>query len=577
MAEGRTKVKQKEFLRRLDSELTAFIIIIYGLILVLFTLIEVLHSHHLARLTHFTLDLPLLIGVSLIYLGTLLRRLKRTAWFASVLAFAFYLGANIEGLTDYVQSGRKITLYIVARLIVLPLLILVLLLVNYKRYVVRSDIQGFRSSLFIALIILAITFCYGTVGFLTLGKSDFHQPLTIPAAMHYTLDQFNITTNHPINAYTKRGMLFQDSLGVISAAAVIYVLISLFQPLRSRFSDQSAARNYFLTLLRKQHDSRSEDFFKLWPLDKQYFFDSTRTSGIAFRVYRGTAMILGGPNGKRARFKQLMSEFQYVCSGNDWRPAVIHCPEESISLYEELGFSLQKIGQEAVVNLDKFSSEAANNKYFRNIRNKFKRAGYTFELLSPPHSPEIMARLKEISDDWLSHGNRSERGFALGYFSEAYINNCQVGVAKNPEGIVEAFINLVPADFDSEEADYDLLRYSSSAMVNTNDFLLTNLINDLASRSYVTLNLGLCPLSGLGEDGDKGQNKLIDYALSFAYHNGDFIYSFSGLYRFKNKYEPDWHDSFVAYKGGVTGFSKAMNAVMALMRQGAKHPSKRFI
>ncbi len=568
--------KRKQFIKRLDSELTALVVLIYGLFIVAIALSQIVFSHHLGRLTHFTLDLPLFVGISLIYLGILLRRLKRTAWLASILAFVFYVGANLEGMSDYHQTGRHITLLVIARLIVLPLLIIALLLINHKRYVVRSDIQGFRSTSFIVFIILLITFAYGTIGFMALGKPDFHQQLSIPAAMHYTLDQFNVTTNHAVVAHTRKAKLFQDSLGLISTVAIVYAVLSLFQPLRSRFGDQSHSREYFHHLLNRQHDSRSEDFFKLWPMDKQYFFDATKKSGLAFRVHRGTAVILGGPNGKRAKFKQLLSEFQYVCIGNDWRPAAIHFTEDNVELYKEMGYNIQKLGQEAVVNLDKFNKDVSNNKYFRNIRNKFKRAGYTYELLSAPHSPEIMDRLKEVSDEWLGRGNRAERGFALGYFSKAYLDHCQIGVAKDDKGIIQAFINIVPADFDSEEATYDLLRYSENSISNTNDFLLLNTASELAGRSYVSLNLGLCPLSGLGEEDTDKPNKLIDYGLTFAYHNGDRIYSFSGLHRFKNKYEPEWHDSYVAYQGGVAGFSKTMNAVMALMRQGAKHPSKRY-
>lgn len=569
---------RRRFIKRLDAELTAFIVLVYGLLIILVTLVDLVHNRHYERVTSLNVDLPLFIGSSLIYLSVLLRRLKRTAWLATLVAFAFNIGANIEGLTDIESGYHGRFLLLILRLIVLPLLIIILLLINHKRYSVRSDIQGFRSATITSLIILSVAFVYGTIGFLTLGKKDFHQSLSIPAAMHYSLDQLDITTNHPIHAYTKKAVIFQDSLGVISFIAVIYALTSFFQPLKARFRDQSAAREYFNTLLIKQHDSRSEDFFKLWPLDKYYFFDSTRTSGVAFGVSRGIALILGGPTGKRARFKQLLGEFQYVCSGNDWRPAIIHSTAENIELYEELGYKIQKIGEEAVVELDNFNSNVVRNKYFRNVVNKFSKAGYSFDLLTPPIDPAVMERLRQISNQWLSQGNRTERGFALGYFQEAYLNHCNIGIAKDNQGVIQAFINLVPAeDFDHEEATYDLLRSSNEAMVNTNDFLLINLMDKLSSIGYSRLNLGLCPLSGLGEDNSSKENSLIDYLLSLAYHNGDRLYSFSGLYRFKNKYEPKWQDSYVAYQGGVAGFSKAMTAVMALMRQGAKHPSKRFI
>ncbi len=222
----------------------------------------------------------------------------------------------------------------------------------------------------------------------------------------------------------------KDSLTFISIFAIAYVFIAFVQPLRARFGDQRAARTKFLELLNDQHDAVSEDFFKLWPHDKQYFFDSTDSSGLAFRVRNGSALILSGPAGKSARFKQLLIEFQYVCWGNDWRPAIVHADDSQRELYEDLGFSMQKIGEEAVVDLYTFTSSTVKDKYFKNIRNRFEKQDYSFELIRPVHDREILARLKEISNEWMERGNHAERGYAMGYFSEQYMNMCDIAVAR---------------------------------------------------------------------------------------------------------------------------------------------------
>lgn len=556
------------FSDNLGPRVVALVVLLHGILIVVFSLVEQLMSrHHFIRINDLSVDITLGIGLSLIYLSTLLGRRKRTALIVTAVAYAFYLGSNIEGLSDRFQIRHHLTIFEVIRTILLPVVILLLLFINRRKYVVRSDSQGFQSAVVVSLIILAVTFIYGTVGYYKLGTSGFHQPLTIPAAMHYTVDQLNVTTNQPIHAYTDRAKLFSDTLSFLSIFAILYVLLAFVQPLRARFGDQHADRNRFLELLRSQHDSISEDFFKLWPHDKQYFFDSSDRSGLAFHVYRGTALILGGPAGKRARYKQLLSEFQYVCWGNDWRPAIIHADDSLRDMYEELGFSIQKLGEEAVVDLYKFTSTTVNDKYFKNIANRYKKLGYSYELLRPPHHDAVSARLKEISDQWLARGGHVERGYAMGYFSAPYMALCDVAVARDAAGTIQGFLNLVPADFDKEEATYDLLRSANGAPGNINDFILINLCQSLLESGYSRINLGLCPLVGLEGEDSKG---LVGSFLSFAYANGNRFYSFSGLQRFKNKYDPDWKPRYVVYTGGVRGFSKTMTALMRTMSSTAK-------
>ncbi|HEY4964073.1 MAG TPA: phosphatidylglycerol lysyltransferase domain-containing protein [Candidatus Saccharimonadales bacterium] len=546
----------------------SIIVLLNGIFIIAFTLIGQLASHHSVRLNNFSVDLTLAIGLSLIYLSSLLRRRKKTAWLATTIAYSVYLGINLQSF-DSRMDTRHVSLVVIFRIFILPGLILLLLYLNRHKYVVRSDGPGFWSAIRLSLIILAVTFVYGTVGFYALGEGDFDHSLSIPASMHYTIDQIGLTTNHPAIPETKRAVLFQDSLTFISIAAIVYVAVSFFQPLKARFADQSVARAHIKQLILSQHDATSEDFFKVWPHDKQYFFDSSGTSGLAYHVYHGVAVILGGPAGKQARFKQLMTEFQYVCYGNDWRPAIIHTEDSYREIYEDLGYSLQKLGQEAVVDVQKFNQTTVKNKYFRNVVNRFKKQGYSYEIISPPHEKAVVDRLQAISDEWLSSGSRSERGFSMGYFSRAYLSHCEILIAKDPENEIQAFINIIPEEFDHNEATYDMLRYSKQSLGNVNDFLLINLINDLGGRGYQRLNLGFCPLSGIEDHEDKN-NKVIDGVLGFAFANGDRVYSFSGLHRFKNKYEPVWSDRYLAYQGGIRGFSRSINAVVQVMRITSK-------
>jgi phosphatidylglycerol lysyltransferase len=550
--------------------LISILIGVNGLYILTSTLIEQVAVHRGSHLTDLQVDLPLLLGLSVLYLSTLLRRRKRTAWAVTILAYTFYFAFGLTQLLNRSSLTHETHLHLVLRVIVFPCIIVALLIGFQHEFVVKSDIQGFGVAARFSAIILIVALLYGVIGFQLLDQSDFHQEINLPSAIHYTIDQFNITTEKPLKPYTKRAHLFVDSLSVVSFGAVVYAVLSLFQPIRARFSDQTAPRGLMLSLM-ERYGAPSEEFFKLWPHDKLYFFDRSGQAGLAFHSYQGVALCVSDPVGDPMHFGSLLGDFQNLCFSNDWLPAFIHVSDQHRHLYQRHGFTLQKLGQEAVVNLEAFQTNVAPNKYFRQIRNKFQKQGYSCELLQPPHHSAVLNRLKVISDDWLSQGGRAERGFAMGYYTTEYMQQCQLLVARDAAGTIQAFVNVVPASFDKEEATYDLLRNAEGSLGNINDYLLMNLIDEMRQKGYQRLNLGLAPLGGLQESSDE-ERSLIDNLLQFAYANGDRFYSFSGLFRFKAKYEPQWQDRFVAYQGGMGGFSRTMTALTRCMRRVVKHP-----
>lgn len=526
-------------------------------------------SSTLAALAHFRMarialadaHLTVIAGISLIYLATLLRRGKYNAWLISIPVYVYLLLRNYQHFV--VDLHRRPRIIAALLNLLLPLLVLALLLIYRNSFKARSEIRSFTVALRRALLILVVAFLYGVIGFALMDEHDFHQEISLPSAAHYTVDQFGLTTNQQITAYTKRANLFLDSLGVVSVGAVFYAAVSFFAPIRFRLrhsqKDYDDARSAV-----EKHSLTSEDFFKLWPRDKAYFFSGDRKAVIAYKVTSNVALAVADPVGPKSHTKNLISEFMEYCWINDWAPAFIHTDKHNLRYYEALGLSSQKIGEEAMVDIKKFNERVATNKYFRNINNKFNKNGYSSELLSPPHSPEIIKRLRIISDEWLSVPGKTERTLMLGYFGEGYLQACNIMAARDQSGEIQAFLNQLPLSKRSE-ANFDMLRASSSAMTNTNDYLMLNFFNYLGKQGYERLNMGLSPLTGLDSADDKDRGA-IDSLLHFVYDNADRFYSFQGLARFKSKYEPEWESRYIIYKGGVPGFTRTMNALIKGMR-----------
>lgn len=539
------------------TRLVAYVVLAYGGSIIAEALLAQLRVHHGRRLDVLLITVPQVAGLGFMYLGTLLLRRKYNAWLITLtlLGISFVLDAWHMMLFPAAYGPERVW-----RLVLIALLA-GSLWVTRSAFRVRSDARTFQQALWVSALVLGVAFLYGVGGFTLLDDHDFHGEISLASAAHQTIDQFGLTDDHPV-AYTHRARLFLDSLSVISIAAVGYVAISFFGPIRVRLASQTVQRAKASRLL-DRYPSDIDDYFKLWPHDKLYWFDETGEAGLAYHVSGGVALVAGNPFGNASQFNPLLQGFLDLCFVNDWLPAFIHVDGQNRKLYEKYGFRLQKIGEEAVLDLEGFET-TARGKYFRQISNKFTRLGYRTEVVQPPHSAETLAVLREISAEWLQRPGRAERGFMLGYFDDDYLQQCPMALLYDADGRVQGFLNLVPT-FEGSTANYDLLRCAAAAPGNANDFLMLGAIAYLHGKGVRTLNLGLCPLSGV-DTPDNDETTLIDQALRFAYANGDRLYSFSGLKRFKAKYEPAWEPRYVAYPGGVRNFTRVLTALNRAMK-----------
>ncbi len=505
-------------------------------------------------------SLPLLAGMTLVYLGTLLNRRKKAAWLVTIPLYSLVLSINTYQYLTFEIHHQPLAFI---RSIVIPAVIVLLLIMVRRQYVVKSDIQSFRSSLRVAILMIGIIVVYGTAGYVLLDTHDFHQDITIPKALHHTVDQFDFTTDNELLPYTRRAKIFVDSLNIISAAAVAYVIVSLFQPIKAKFSDQTVNREHTEKLLQKYSED-SEDFFTIWPHDKNYIFSADGKGFLPFHIERGVALAVSPPIGAENTVTPILNSFAELCMTNDWLPAFVHLTKKQCERVANESLSMQKIGEEAVVDLKEFAETTVTTKYFRQIRNKFEKQNYSTEILEPPHQEAILNRLHEISDDWLHKPGRQERGFMMGYFSEEYIQQSTLVIARDAAGTVQGFVNIIPS-YQDHEANFDLLRHGKYALGNINDYLLMAAMSHCLAKGYVTFNLGLCPLSGLKKE--SGERSVIDSSLRFLYANGDRFYSFSGLHRFKSKYSPQWRSRYIVYRGGVRNFTRTVYALNKAMNK----------
>ncbi len=494
-------------------------------------------------LYHWSRSLTLAFGLVLIYLSIHLFQRQRVAWW---LALA---GTILAGLA---HVGRGHTWYHA-----LPAVVSVALLLLFRRrFTVRSEPRSIRQGVLLMLGSVFVALAYGTAGFWLLDKKDFGIDFTVGGALAHTLRELTLLGNPDLAPYTRHARWFLDSLHIVGVVAGALGFYSFFRPVAYRYSTLPRQRTIVKKLL-EQYGGASDDYFKLWP-DKAYFFSLDHRSCIAYKTVAGVAVSLGDPVGDPESMDQLLAGFQQYCTNNGWNPIFLQVAPDLLLLYREHDMQALKIGEDAVVNLEHFTGQTAGEKHFRYLRRKFDEAGYQTARYLPPHPMALLDELGKVSQEWLELPGRHESTFALGYFDRSYLQECPVFCVRDPEGQVLAFANEIPS-YAAGEATIDMMRHRLEAPNGTMEYLFLKLLQLLQGSGYKTFNLGLAPLTGIGEDPDAPVEERA--ARWLAEHLSRF-FSYKGLRAYKEKFEPEWQDRFLIYRGGPLGLVRAAIAIV---------------
>lgn len=275
-----------------------------------------------------------------------------------------------------------------------------------------------------------------------------------------------------------------------------------------------------------------------------YFYNDGKEDTVFFQfaTYNNKCVVMGDPAGKKEDFPAATQQFLEDADLWCYQLIFYETNEESVITLHELGYDFIKMGEQALINLDTFTTSGKKMKGTRSVNNKIAKEGYQFEVLQPPFSEELMATLKDISDSWLK--GRKEKGFSLGFFSEAYLQRGPIAVIKNPDGEIVSFANIMPT-YTKSIGTIDLMRqHSEKAPSGSIDYLLINLFDYMKNEGIHYFDLGMAPLSNVGESQKSFTQERIAHLV---YEFGSRFYSFQGIREYKEKYSPEWIPRYTLY------------------------------
>jgi phosphatidylglycerol lysyltransferase len=428
---------------------------------------------------------------------------------------------------------------------VFSLILFGILFLNRRSFTVRSSIPEWRAAITGLAIAVAIAFGYGVAGFWFLDPREFGINFTVGDAVHRTLRFLTFAGDADIVPRTRHAHWFLNSLQLMTSTMIVYSASALFRPALYHFHKRPRERRLAASIV--QHYGRSTlDFFKSWP-DKSFFFSASRKCFLCYRVGGSYAVVLGDPVGPEEEIEETVNGFRELCKENDWGHYFYQTLPDFLPRYMRLGYRKLKIGDDAIVDLKRFTLEGKEHKKMRSRVNQLEKQGTTAIRLDPPLPDEALQQLKEVSDEWLEIPGRRERIFTLGKFEPDYVRSTPVFVVQDHDGRFLAFANLIPSSRKGE-ATLDLMRHRLQAPNGAMDFLFVKLLLDMREKGFQRFSLGMAPMGGFQEHENASRE---ERAVHYFMKQLTFIFSFEGIRAYKAKFATSWEPRYAIYPSAL--------------------------
>jgi phosphatidylglycerol lysyltransferase len=280
--------------------------------------------------------------------------------------------------------------------------------------------------------------------------------------------------------------------------------------------------------------------------DKALLFDERREAFIMYGVQGRTWVALGDPVGPPANVPNLIRLFIARCDDFGGTPVFYEVGTKYLHHYADFGLTFVKVGEEARVDLERFTLDGPRGARFRQLVRRLEKDGGIFRVLPTGEVRERMDELRAVSDDWLRSRSVAEKGFSLGCFEPDYIARFPAAVVECGQQI-EAFATLWPG-LMGQEVSTDLMRHHHEAPRSVMEALFTHLMIWSREKGYRWFVMGMAPMSGFESSPIA---PLWARAGRLLYEHGTPLYNFQGLRAFKDKFDPVWESRYLVYPGGL--------------------------
>jgi lysyl-tRNA synthetase, class II len=344
-------------------------------------------------------------------------------------------------------------------------------------------------------------------------------------------------------------------LGTLMAMAYV-----IFRPLAVPSALPGPASRRTAAELVHSHGSDTLSFFKL-RTDKHYFFGHDRRAFVGYRIENGVLLLSGDPVGPDEALPELLSELRAFAEVRALRLGAVGASERLRPLYEQLGLRTIYLGDEAVIELDRFSLEGRAIRKVRQSVTRLATAGFSAELHAvaelDEHTTREIERVLELGRD-----GAPERGFsmAMNSIDGPHADQTLVVVARDERGAVRGVLHFVPC-YGRSAMSLSFMRRDPETPNGLTEFLVVRAAEMLRDRGVDELSLNFAAFARWMHSPSKRSEKLLGKLIAL----GNPFFQIESLYRFNAKFFPRWEPRYLVYEGAL-GLPRA--GIAALWAEG---------
>ncbi len=340
---------------------------------------------------------------------------------------------------------------------------------------------------------------------------------------------------------------------LIEVAGLISIAYVIFRPIAAPKALPSAATREQAAELVRAHGTDTLSFFKL-RADKQYFFSQDRSAFVGYRIENGVLLLSGDPVGPPEAVPALMAELRSFTRDRGLKLGAVGASERMRPLYDEFGLHTIYLGDEAIVDLERFSLQGRPIRKVRQSVTRLSKAGYTAELHELADlDPGTVAKVEAV----LERGRQGapERGFSMAMDSLTGEETLVV-LARDEHDAIRGVLHFVPC-FGRPTMSLSFMRRDPDTPNGLTEFMVARAAELLKERGVHEMSLNFAAFAKWMHSPEKRSERVMGKLVAL----GNPFFQIESLYRFNAKFFPRWEPRYLVYEG-TFGLPRAGIAAM---------------
>ena len=480
-------------------------------------------------------------GAGLMVMGVYLARRRRRAWRVAIGLSLLLGAANLAKGLDFEEA-------------LLSWALAGVLWWARPAFCVRHDPMTLRAALWRTPLVAGLAVLVSAIA-VAAGARPHPPPLTAVRESVHLL------------TWQSTSLRFDDELahlplgvGLIGLLALLAEAYLVFRPLAAPRDLPNRGERRRAQSLVRSYGADTLSFFKLRG-DQHYLFSHDDRAFAGYRVHNGVMVVAGDPVGPADALPGLLARVVAFAEERGLRVAAVGAGAGLIEHWERAGLRSLYIGDEAIVDTERFSLEGRPIRKVRQSVARLDRAGYTAEMRALQDLDEAtLAALHRVSDAWRC--GTEERGFsmALDALGGEHQRDSLVVIARDGDGVVRGFLHFVPT-FGRPALSMSFMRRERDTPNGLNEFLVVRSIAFARERGIEELSLNFAAFARLLY----GPANRRERALGRLVALGEPLFQIESLYRFNAKFFPRWEPRYLIYESSL-GLPRA--GIAALLAEG---------